>query len=96
MKYLLATAAICAATMAHGQVNQTCDAIAQLAEAYAEARIAGVPMGDLLTQTQSFEWETQADEDFIVQLMVSVYMSDMTPAAAWAVVYGACVQGLVQ
>jgi hypothetical protein len=96
MKYLLATAAICAATMAHGQVNPTCDAIAQLAEAYAEARIAGVPMADLLTQTQSFEWETQADEDFIVQLMVSVYMSDLTPQASWALVYGACVQGLVQ
>ena len=96
MKYLLATAAICAATMAHGQVNPDCDAIAQLAEAYAESRMLGVPLPDMLDDAQSYPWETQDQEDFIVQLLVSVYMSDLTPQAAWALAYGACVQGLTQ
>ena len=65
MKYLLATAAICAATMSHGQVNPDCDAIAQLAEAYAESRMLGVPLPDMLDYAQSYPWETQDQEDLI-------------------------------
>lgn len=96
MKYLLATAAICAATTAHSQVNSDCDTIAGLASAYAESRDMGIPLTDMISEAQEIEWQIQSQEDFVIQLVVSIYTSGFDPETAWAVVYGACVQAIIR
>lgn len=96
MKFFLATLAISAASMAHSQVNPDCDVIAGLASAYAESRDLGIPLTDMISEAQSMEWNIQSQEDFVIQLAVSIYISDFDSEVAWAVVYGACVQAANQ
>lgn len=92
MKNILVAALVCAGSVAHGQVDPDCEVVAELAQTTAYARLAGVPLYDLIRDAQLHPWESQEHEDFVIQIMSSIYASNLAPREAWAVTYGACVR----
>ena len=94
MKKAIVIAAALAATPVAAQTEAFCETLATLSEATALNRMGGVPLYDMIVAAQQHPWEDQGQEDLVIQIMGAVYSSNLSPADAYVMTYGVCVNEL--